>query len=679
MPAVSEAQRKAMFAAASGHSTLGIPKAVGEEFVAKDAVNGLASGIMFVAPDGDILLLRRRSGDENWAGHWDLPGGKGEPGEAPEAIAAREAGEEVGSIPLTPRKLLDSAVTPKGMAFHTFAQPSDTKFAPTLSDEHSGFAWVPLDQLPAPLHPGVKQTLERRLSLDLAGAMFPADWDELKQNFAGWVRAKVEAMPAQDAAMAFDRASADRPRAIAFDRDSVRRIDQDGHLFVEMTPISKANICPYWGHEIADAESMGLDPQKVYMLLRDPVELAKAAPTFAGKQLLMEHIPVSAEDSHREITIGAIGDDVVFEAPYLMAPLSIWDGEAIELIESGKQKELSSAYRYRADMTPGSYEGEPYDGVMRDIVGNHVALVTQGRAGPDVVVGDSAIKENPEMAAKPLLTRKAALVQGALTVFLKPKLAADTKIDLTPLLAKVTGKNYADSRAGIADGVTKLTKGKLAKDADLEDMIELLDALESTELGEDLDPNAGVPMGKRAKDEEMDPRKRVNEFLKDKLSADDMKACDALWDKDDQEAMDEDDDEEEKKKKKAKEEADKDEAKDKSAKDRKAMDAAVTKAVAEARQVERDIRKAEEEVRPYIGKIAVAMDSAAEVYKTALVAMHVDLVDVPHEAGTYRAILKAQPLPGSGARQVTIATDAAAASGFFSRFPEAKDHQVKTL
>ena len=65
MPAVSEAQRKAMFAAASGHSTLGIPKAVGEEFVAKDAVNGLASGIMFVAPDGDILLLRRRSGDEN--------------------------------------------------------------------------------------------------------------------------------------------------------------------------------------------------------------------------------------------------------------------------------------------------------------------------------------------------------------------------------------------------------------------------------------------------------------------------------------------------------------------------------------------------------------------------------------------------------------------------------------
>jgi hypothetical protein len=36
MPPVSEAQRKAMFAAASGHSTLGIPKSVGKEFSEAD-------------------------------------------------------------------------------------------------------------------------------------------------------------------------------------------------------------------------------------------------------------------------------------------------------------------------------------------------------------------------------------------------------------------------------------------------------------------------------------------------------------------------------------------------------------------------------------------------------------------------------------------------------------------
>ena len=36
MPPVSQAQRRAMYAAAAGHSTLGIPQKVGAEFVAAD-------------------------------------------------------------------------------------------------------------------------------------------------------------------------------------------------------------------------------------------------------------------------------------------------------------------------------------------------------------------------------------------------------------------------------------------------------------------------------------------------------------------------------------------------------------------------------------------------------------------------------------------------------------------
>lgn len=36
MPMQSQAQRGAMYSAAAGHSTLGIPKAVGKEFVASD-------------------------------------------------------------------------------------------------------------------------------------------------------------------------------------------------------------------------------------------------------------------------------------------------------------------------------------------------------------------------------------------------------------------------------------------------------------------------------------------------------------------------------------------------------------------------------------------------------------------------------------------------------------------
>lgn len=177
---------------------------------------------------------------------------------------------------------------------------------------------------------------------------------------------------------------------LAFDRASTRTYDQDGHLHVAHTPISKANVCPYYGREIPDWEGLGLSPDRLYQLLRDPEELEKAAASFAGKPLLNVHRPVTADDHEKEAVAGSISNPI-WEAPYLKADLSIWDGLAIKAIEAETQKELSSGYRYRADMTPGTYEGVRYDGVMRDLIGNHVALVREGRCGPDVVVGDAAI------------------------------------------------------------------------------------------------------------------------------------------------------------------------------------------------------------------------------------------------------------------------------------------------
>ncbi|MBB3743900.1 hypothetical protein FHX10_003399 [Rhizobium sp. BK591] len=659
-----------MFAAAEGHSTLGIPKAVGEEFVAADATNGHAAGILYVAPDGDVLLLRRSSTETNYAGHWALPGGKGEEGETPEQTADREAREEMGTtIPESAigMKLLDSRVTPTGMAFHTFAQSVPEKFVPVLNEEHSGYAWSPFNQLPGPLHPAVESTLKDRLGTD--GIESPEDWAMLKIGLVNWLHSEAE--PEHRGAM----------DSIAMDRDSVRRIDADGHLFVEMTPISKANVCPYYGREIPDYRALGLDPDKIYRLYRDPKELEKAAASFAGKPLLLVHTPISADEHPREKTVGAIGTDVVFKAPYLMAPLSIWDAEAIKLIQTEKQKELSSAYRYRADMTPGTVDGEAFDGVMRNLGGNHVALVEEGRAGPDCVVGDEQIKLNrkeTDMAKKPvLMSRMASVAHGAILAYLRPKLAQDAKIDLSIVLKDVTAKNY-DAKL-IGTGLQNAVKGKLAQDADISDVVDLLDTLKAVEGAEDdLDPNSGeLNAGKvRGEDEdidgEQDQKSRIMEFLKDKLSEDQMKACDELWN---QEAMDAEPDEDEEAKKKAEDEAE--EKKDMV--DKKAMDAAISAAVANERRNAREIEAAKEDVRPYIGAVAMAHDSAADVYRTALTSMGVDIAGVHPSA--FRAILKAQPVPGTKqvTRVTTIAQDAKGATSFYEMFPEAKSHVVKTL
>lgn len=200
---------------------------------------------------------------------------------------------------------------------------------------------------------------------------------------------------------------------LASDR-SMRSVDADGHMSVEMTNISKANVCPYFGREIPDYEALGLAPDRVYRLYRDPVELAKAAHTFAGKPLLMHHRPVTSDEHPAELVVGTVGTTVSFTDPYLQAPLVLWTDEAIDAVESHKQKELSPGYRYRADMTPGrSPMGVAFDGIMRDIMGNHVALVAEGRTGPDVMVADELPTEFSTMRFPRLVAALASLFPAA--------------------------------------------------------------------------------------------------------------------------------------------------------------------------------------------------------------------------------------------------------------------------
>lgn len=200
---------------------------------------------------------------------------------------------------------------------------------------------------------------------------------------------------------------------LAYDRQSMRNTDVDGRLHVTDCRISKANVCPYYGREIPNAEALGLEPERIYMLWRHPDELAAAASTFANLQLLLAHIPVNSADPQIEMTAGVVGSDVRFEAPYLVASLAVWTDEAKKLIETRAQAQLSCSYRYTADMTPGlTPEGLRYDGVMRNIIGNHVALVEEGRAGPDVLVNDAKPTETERTMKYPKLI--AALIARAI-------------------------------------------------------------------------------------------------------------------------------------------------------------------------------------------------------------------------------------------------------------------------
>jgi hypothetical protein len=535
-------------------------------------------------------------------------------------------------------------------------------------------------------------------------------------------------------------------------------------LHVAITNISKGNVCPYIGKEIPEYEQLGLDPKKIYKLLRHPEELARAASSFNNQPVLSEHVPVTAQDYDEKVkkfTIGSTGTDATFELPFLKNSLVIWSGKAIKAIESGDQKEISSGYHYRADMTPGTFEGEHYDGVMRDIVGNHVAIVEEGRAGPDVVVGDS--KENLMTP-----TRFAAIVLNTVVGGMPPMLAKDAKLDIKPFRG-LTRANFTERRPALDAAIRRAVKGRLAKDANPKQLIELLDAFETAENDggyEGLDEpvsepqrramwaaasghsTLGIPksvgeefVGKakdtdmrhhaddadKAHDYEPEPEQPtvdegpMREFLKGK-GMDDASIEEAVKLMHPAKAEDESEEEREEGEDAFEQPSEEEEekkggpflgqgkdrhaddrrrhAKDKHAKDRHAkgkdnpppftgmpkpggaqdkaaMDALKEEVRAATVKQMREVRAAEIKVEPHVGRLAIAHDTAADVFKTALGILGIakdKLEKVP--ASAYEAMFDIAPKPSRTARESAPAMDQKATDDFHKRYPGAAHIRV---
>ena len=469
----------------------------------------------------------------------------------------------------------------------------------------------------------------------------------------------------------------DSASALAFDKDTVRFKRRDGQLHVARANISKATVNPYRGKEIPGWEKLGLEPDKIYDLLRDPEELRKAATTSNGVQLLQKHVPVSATDHKPYDTVGSLGTDAEFDGVYLSNSLFVNAQDAIDGIEDGSKKELSAGYHYKPDMTPGNFDGMRYDGVMREIVFNHVALVEDGRAGPDVVVGDST--EN--LIMKP--TRFGALVLMTAANTIAPALAMDAKITLPKdTFGKLTTKTFSASKAALLSTVRQALDGKLRKgmalDATMEGLAKAIDAFEGMEEGidESASENQHNAMEAAAHGQStLEIPKAVGEefvkadagktfdaeplknFLREKGMGEDdiMKACDMMPKAG---AMDADETDE---KKAAREKKEKETAAAKDADNMKdmvskpAMDAALKtqsdnfqKELKTVRETERGIRVALVEVKPWVGELAptLAFDSAADVHRHALKMLNVAGAEKLH-ADALLPVLQAQPKPGA--------------------------------
>lgn len=302
---------------------------------------------------------------------------------------------------------------------------------------------------------------------------------------------------------------------IAFDRASQRHFDENGFLHVAMTPISKEQVADYYGSEIPGWQKLGLDPNRIYKGYRPASELAKAAATFNGLPLLKEHVKISAEDLKEELRAGNLGTAAKFVAPYLYNALIIQDAESIEGLnpKDGQPAkcELSSSYRYDPVFKPGVFQGQRYDFVMTNIRGNHVALVEEGRAGPDVVVAD----------AKPITPRGNTMDLKALLEQLLSALSGGAKTpppgndEDTPPAEEFPADDEGTEETASDDFAERLS----AHVSGMEDQVlaaklaEVIEAVKAAGLSADEDPDA-------AEDEDEPAKEEPGEKEKDKPAMD---------------------------------------------------------------------------------------------------------------------------------------------------------------
>lgn len=174
-----------------------------------------------------------------------------------------------------------------------------------------------------------------------------------------------------------------------------RTIDGNGWFEVKDNPISKAGIFPYSGRQLG---LVGPEADQIFRVLRPPEELSdpECLESFRLIPWVDEHTmlgPVaqemtsSAEPAEKKGIHGVIGENVYFRDGTLFANIKAFSATLAALIAAGK-RELSAGYRCIYERTAGIWNGQPYDAVQRKIRGNHLALVTEGRMGPDVAVMD---------------------------------------------------------------------------------------------------------------------------------------------------------------------------------------------------------------------------------------------------------------------------------------------------
>lgn len=184
----------------------------------------------------------------------------------------------------------------------------------------------------------------------------------------------------------------------------------EGFLVCHSVPICRTGMQEYTPQELGVADTGG-GVLKVYRE-EDEVFKPAAVASFEGKPVTDDHPPVGVDASnyasYTKGTVQNVRRGSGADSDKLICDLVVYDAALIAKIDAGK-REISCGYECKyIERDDGTY-------CQMDIIGNHVAVVEEGRAGHDVSIRDA--KTKPEGGKK--MAKKGSILHRMFAAFAK--------------------------------------------------------------------------------------------------------------------------------------------------------------------------------------------------------------------------------------------------------------------
>jgi hypothetical protein len=185
-----------------------------------------------------------------------------------------------------------------------------------------------------------------------------------------------------------------------YDYATIQATKTDEGFLVDSPIVARIGIQEYLNADGSTRRELRL-PEEVFN--------ADSLASMRGKPISVDHPKsgkITSKDAHR-VTVGTVLSGGRQDGDNVITDITIHSPDAM-----GDRRELSLGYSAKLDETPGTWNGQHYDAIQREIRINHLSIVKKGRAGVARLNMDSDEDFSTQQEQQTMSTVKVKLDSG---------------------------------------------------------------------------------------------------------------------------------------------------------------------------------------------------------------------------------------------------------------------------